>query len=141
MIRLCTAAASLPTLPHRSLPYRAILLDYTADKAPDDFAKRLAPSLAAWRAEGMKSCMLKLPLEQASLAEIAAENSFVFHHVPLGGNGGREVVLKCWLQDDLPDKVPPLCTHQVGIAGLVIDAQQRILVVKEWRARPDLAHS
>ena len=42
-------------------------------------------------------------------------------------------MLKRWLQDDQTDKVPPLATHQVGVAGMCIDDEGRILLVKEWR--------
>ena len=135
---LCTSAAAAaplasPLLPTRPLPYRGVLLDMTLPNATaDNFAERLAPSLERWRTEGMKSVMMKIPIERAALAAEAAEHGFTFHHVPLTSSG-RHVVLKHWLQADLTDKVPPLATHQVGIAGLCIDADNRILLVKEWR--------
>ena len=42
-------------------------------------------------------------------------------------------MLKRWLQDEVEDKVPPFATHQVGVAGMVMDASGRMLLVKEWR--------
>lgn len=75
--------------------------------------------------------MLKLPIEHAALATQAAEHGFTFHHVPFSADG-RHVVLKRWLHDGT-DKVPPLATHQVGIAGLCINEDNQILLVKEWR--------
>jgi len=136
---LCTSAAaaaasSVASLPVRPLPYRGCLLDLTASTSiitVDAFEERLAPSLERWRTEGIKSCMLKLPIESAALATVAATEGFCFHHVPLDG-GGRHVVLKKWLQPHLEDKVPPFATHQVGVAGLCTDGG-RLLLVKEWR--------
>ena len=127
---LCIAAASLPLNTTR-LPYRSVLLDFTAEDPPPDFAERLAPSMERWQAEGLKSAMLKLPIEHAGLATAAAEHGFSFHHVPLDADG-QSVVLKKWLQPLLEDKIPPFATHQVGIAGLCIDDAGRLLVVKEW---------
>jgi ADP-ribose pyrophosphatase YjhB (NUDIX family) len=49
------------------------------------------------------------------------------------------VVLKRWLQPDLEDKVPPLATHQIGTAGFVLNAQNELLVIKEWVESPDPA--
>ena len=89
---LCIAAASLPLNTTR-LPYRSVLLDFTAEDPPPDFAERLAPSMERWQAEGLKSAMLKLPIEHAGLATAAAEHGFSFHHVPLDADG-RSVVLK-----------------------------------------------
>jgi hypothetical protein len=76
--------------------------------------------------------MLRLPIDQARLATVAAAQGFCFHHVPLDA-GGRHVVLKRWLQEDKEDKVPPFATHQVGVAGMCLDADGRLLLVKEWR--------
>ena len=128
---LCIAAASRPPLNTTRLPYRGVLLDFTVEEPPPDFAERLAPSMERWQAEGVKSAMLKLPIEHAALATAAAEQGFSFHHVPLDADG-RCVVLKRWLQPLLEDKIPPFATHQVGIAGLCIDNAGRLLVVKEW---------
>ena len=136
---LCASAAAAasvgatPPLRTKPLPYRGVLLDLTVpDNALPDLATRLAPSLDRWRQEGLKSCMLRLPIEASGLAAVAAEHGFVFHHVPLDANG-RHVVLKRWLRDDLEDKVPPFATHQVGVAGMCLDDSGRMLLVKEWR--------
>ena len=126
---MCAAAAAT-TLRSTSLPYRGVLVDMY-DNEVDTFQTLLPPSLEAWTSEGKKSCMLRLPIEHAALAAVAAEHGFEFHHAE-----GRHAVLKRWLQPHLEDKVPPMATHQVGIAGLVISSG-RILLVKEWRDAPD----
>lgn len=126
----CSAAALLPT---SALPYRGVFLDLVAQSTSvEQFERGISESLAQWRRDGVKSCMLRLPIEQSALAATAASYGFTFHHVPLEAEG-KHVVLKCWLQDSLEDKVPPFATHQIGIAGLCVDERNRILVVKEWR--------
>ena len=128
---LCTLTSATSLLPSTPLPYRGVLVDVAAagrdEIAAASFEARLASSLDAWRDLGLKSCMLRVPIERAGLAEHAASQGFVFHHAE-----GRHAVLKRWLQPALEDKVPPFATHQVGVAGLVIH-ERRILLVKEWR--------
>ena len=114
-------------LPHTQLPYRGVLVDVAPDTKIADFQSQLVPSLAAWSETGHKSCMLRLPIEHAGLATFCAEHGFTFHHAE-----GRHAVMKCWLQPHMEDKVPPFATHQVGIAGLVVDRAGRILLVREW---------
>lgn len=125
---MCAAAATLRSTP---LPYRGVLVEVTDADVPM-FEELLPPSIDSWAESGAKSCMLKLPIEHAGLASIAAEHGFEFHHAE-----GRTAVLKRWLRPELEDKVPPFATHQVGIAGLIIDKDGRILLVKEWRDTPD----
>ena len=127
--------APLPTTP---LPYNTVFVDLTRPNntiSSESIAERLAPSIDRWKAEGKYSCMLKLPIEEAGIAATAAKHGFVFHHVPLDGQG-RHIVLKRWMRDDVEDKVPPLATHQVGVAGMCIDDRNRVLLVKEWRNTP-----
>ena len=124
---LVSCSALLPSTP---LPYRGVRLDLTAADAPG-FAEKIGPSLDHWRGEGRQSAMLRLPIELAGLASVAAEHGFEFHHAE-----GRHCVLKCWLPTDREDKVPPYATHQVGVAGFVLNAQGQLLVVKEWRDTP-----
>lgn len=132
--RATIVSMAASALPVQRLPYRGVLLDWTQAGAPppSEFEARIAPSLERWTAEGVKSCMFKLPIENAGLASVAAQHGFVFHHVPLDADG-RHVVLKRWLQPRLTDKVPPFATHQVGIAGLCISDTGKLLVVREWR--------
>ena len=118
-------------LPWTPMPYRTVRVAITDADVPG-FREQLPRSLEQWAAEGFKSCMLQLPIEHAALAAFAAEHGFAFHHAE-----GRHAVLKRWLQPTLEDRVPPYATHQVGIAGLVLDGAGRILLVREWRDSPD----
>ena len=83
---LCIAAASLPPLNTTRLPYRGVLLDFTVEEPPPNFAERLAPSMERWQAEGIKSAMLKLPIEHAALRlplPSRASRSTTFHWTPM----------------------------------------------------------
>merc|ERR1719258_219633 len=51
-----------------------------ASLAPDDFSARLAASVGAWRAQGVKGVWLKVPHASASLVPAAAALGFHFHH-------------------------------------------------------------
>lgn len=144
---LCTSAAAAladaavvrPLLAATtSLPYRGVLVDLaeasaTATAARASFDTDLAACLEEWQTQGLKSCMIKVPIEHAGLATIASEHGFEFHHV--SPTAPHHVLLKRWLQPTLSDKMPPYATHQVGIAGLVCKGNQ-LLVVKEWRDDP-----
>jgi len=94
--------------------------------------EHLQRGLALWRRQGVKSAMLQVPIEHASLASVAAEHGFTFHHAE-----GATATLKLWLQDQMEDKVPPWASHQVGGAGFVVNDARELLLVKEWRDAPD----
>jgi len=40
-------------------------------------------------------------------------------------------MLSLWLREGVPSAVPPYATHQVGVAGVVMDEDTRLLLVKE----------
>eukprot|EP00041_Stephanoeca_diplocostata_P029477 m.870924 g.870924 ORF g.870924 m.870924 type:complete len:107 (-) comp23568_c0_seq3:2317-2637(-) len=48
------------------------------------------------------------------------------HHVLVD-----EIVLVKWLPTDRPSAVPEFATHQVGVAGFVLNTQDQVLVVRE----------
>jgi ADP-ribose pyrophosphatase YjhB (NUDIX family) len=132
---ICSMLTSISLLPSTPLPYRGVSVDISDADVPG-FAQKIAASVEHWREQGSKSCMLRLPVEHAGLATVAAQHGFEFHRAE-----GRHAVMKLWLKPALEDKVPPYATHQVGIAGLVMDKQGRILLVKEWRDNEDGSRS
>ena len=135
MLRMCTMCTTLAhatvLLPAKPLPYRGLLVEVSDAETAASFALQIEPSLAEWQQQGHKSCMLRVSIEHSHVAAHAAEHGFVYHHAE-----GQHAVLKRWLQPTLEDKVPPFATHQVGIAGLLMDNIGRILLVKEWRDLP-----
>ena len=130
---MARGVASLHVLPSTPLPYRGVLVDLAEDPTlSTSFSELISGSLKAWRAQGLNSVMLRVPIEESALCALASRHGFEFHHA-----AGGEAVLKCWLCPDREDKVPPFATHQVGGAGFVLSESGEILVVKEWRDAPD----
>jgi len=131
--RGAATAAAFAVLPTDPLPYHGVLLDIDARPLLGaSFGARIARSLEVWTALGCNSVMLRLPIDQAALCSVAAKHGFEFHHA-----SGGKAVLKCWLQKDKLDKVPPHSTHQVGGAGFVLSERGELLVVKEWANAAD----
>lgn len=137
---LCLSTKSEPlgdVVPWEDLPYQGAFVDLTAGEGEGsgcaalsdaDFLRALPSSVAAARAARMKSFWLRLPIARSGLAAEANEAlGFEFHHAK-----GDTVTLKLWLQDGLEDKVPPFATHQVGVAGFVLNRRNEILTVKEF---------
>eukprot|EP00054_Salpingoeca_dolichothecata_P021288 m.135943 g.135943 ORF g.135943 m.135943 type:complete len:265 (+) comp23931_c0_seq4:57-851(+) len=92
------------------------------------FPTALKSQVEAWQAEGCSAAWLKVPLAAGSCLPAAGQQGFEFHHAQ-----GEHAVLLKWLPQDKPSLVPPFATHQVGVAGLCVDGNNRILVIKERR--------
>jgi len=109
-------------------PFRSFRLDLSslgagASPPPAELAA-LAERLAR---EGANTLWLELRMEQGAALAAAAAAGFSFHHA----RGARATLMR-WLPGAARDcKVPPFATHQVGVAGCVIDADHRLLLVKE----------
>lgn len=78
------------------------------DSLVPSFAARLGESMAQWKRDGLNSAMLRVPISHAALATEAAKFGFVFHHAE-----GDSAVLKCWLNGQKPDKLPPFASHRM----------------------------
>ena len=101
-----------------------------ADALPSDpaeFERRLASSLAAWRADGFKVVWLELPLAKSALLPAAARAGFEYHHAKDGADGGALMTLRL----AAGAYVPPFATHYVGAGAVVVNARDEILVVSE----------
>lgn len=111
------------------LPHKGVLVDTNAliDLVGVTAQTRLSTSVTEWQTQGLKSAWLRVPLAMGHLIPLAAECGFEFHHISANG----DCVMKVWLQPELPDKVPPFATHQVGCAGFVLNSEKELLVMKE----------
>lgn len=77
------------------------------------------------RREDKSSVWLRLRMSQGQCFAAAARQGFIFHHAE-----GDVAMLHIWLPSS-PCPVPPFATHVVGVAGVVLDDAQRLLVVKD----------
>ena len=108
-------------------PFGGIVLE--PDQLPSDpleFAPRLKSSLEEWTAEGYKLVWLELPLSRSSLVPVAAGEGFTYHHAD-----DRYVMMLKRLEEAA--FVPNYSTHYIGAGGVVINADNEILVVREKR--------
>jgi len=120
-----TAAFALPTAPAR---YNGVTVDMSslpAQPSVDAFGAALARMVHEARAAGKSSIWLTLAMNQGALFAPAAACGFTFHHAE-----GSLATLHAWLPG-APCPVPPFATHQVGVAGVALDAAGRLLVVKD----------
>ncbi|KAL6006040.1 nudix (nucleoside diphosphate linked moiety X)-type motif 8 [Asimina triloba] len=85
------------------------------------FVAVLRASIAHWKIKGKKGIWLKILVEQANLVPIAMKEGFIYHHAEPG-----YVMLTYWIPDE-PCILPASATHQVGIAGFVINEKREVI--------------
>lgn len=93
---------------------------------PSEFAQRLERSLREWTETGYKLIWLEVPLTNAGLVPVAAGEGFTYHHAD-----DSYVMMLKRLEDEA--FVPNYSTHYIGAGGVVINADNEILVVREKR--------
>ncbi|XP_051660913.1 nucleoside diphosphate-linked moiety X motif 6 isoform X1 [Manacus candei] len=90
------------------------------------FGRWLRESVAQWRQEGRIAVWLRVPILQSGLVATAASQGFAFHHAEQGSS-----TLTLWLGEG-PSRLPGFATHQVGVAGAVLDESTgKVLVVQD----------
>ena len=126
--RALSDSAPPPLLSVSPAKFNGLTLSVAAASPPptaDAFGEALARAVREARAEGRTSLWLNLSLAQGELFPPAARCGFAFHHAE-----GALATLHAWLPP-APCPVPPFATHQVGVAGVALDAAGRLLVVKD----------
>ncbi|XP_017312189.1 nucleoside diphosphate-linked moiety X motif 6 isoform X1 [Ictalurus punctatus] len=97
-----------------------------ADVTEAAFSELLRESVCVWRSEGRVAVWLRVPLCRSRLAEAAALQGFTFHHAVRD-----EAVLSLWMGDG-ESRLPSYATHQVGVAGAVVNQSNgKVLVVQD----------
>ncbi|KAE7998626.1 hypothetical protein FH972_003152 [Carpinus fangiana] len=89
------------------------------------FASALRASLSHWKLKGKKGVWLQILEEQSDLVPIAIQEGFNYHHAESG-----YVMLTYWIPNE-PCLLPASPSHQIGVAGFVINDKKQVLVVKE----------
>ena len=91
---------------------------------PAEFRQRLELSLGDWKAAGIVAVWLEVPIERAALIPVAVEAGFRFHHT------GRDyLMLTLRLTEEA--RIPPYASHYIGAGGVVLNAANDLLVVRE----------
>ncbi|MQL96567.1 hypothetical protein Taro_029250 [Colocasia esculenta] len=97
------------------------------------FASALRASLSHWKLQGIKGVWLKLPLERSEFVPIAVKEGFRYHHAE-----EEYVMLTYWIPEG-PSMLPANASHQVGVGGFVINAENEVLVVQEKHFAPSFS--
>ncbi|KAH7512959.1 hypothetical protein FEM48_Zijuj12G0145700 [Ziziphus jujuba var. spinosa] len=106
--------------------YDGVVIDpQSLPMSANAFASALRTSLSIWKLKGKKGVWLKLLLEQAELIPIAIQEGFNYHHCESG-----YVMLTYWIPDEVCT-LPASPSHQIGVAGFVMNDKREVLVVKE----------
>ncbi|XP_030334066.1 nucleoside diphosphate-linked moiety X motif 6 [Strigops habroptila] len=90
------------------------------------FGRWLRGAVAQWREEGRVAVWLHVPILQSGFVAAAASQGFTFHHAEQGSS-----TLTLWLGEG-PSRLPGYATHQLGVAGAVLDESTgKVLVVQD----------
>ncbi|XP_069600018.1 nucleoside diphosphate-linked moiety X motif 6 isoform X1 [Ranitomeya imitator] len=90
------------------------------------FRSWLQGAIEGWREEGRIAVWMHVPITLSGLIAYAAAEGFTFHHAQ-----NDTSTLTLWLRDG-PSKLPEYATHQVGVAGAVLDEiSGKVLVVQD----------
>eukprot|EP00043_Microstomoeca_roanoka_P011877 m.112351 g.112351 ORF g.112351 m.112351 type:complete len:282 (-) comp15323_c1_seq1:340-1185(-) len=95
----------------------------------EEFRERLKHSMEHWRSDRKSAVWLMVPPALSWTVHPAIECGFQLHHVK-----DNILHLLGWLESS-PCRVPPYATHQIGVAGFVLDADLNLLVIKEKNSR------
>ncbi|XP_038555904.1 nucleoside diphosphate-linked moiety X motif 6 [Micropterus salmoides] len=97
-----------------------------ADISESSFSSLLQDSLLQWRAEGKVAVWLRVPIQLSRCAAAASAHGFTFHHAK-----DDHAVLALWLGEG-QSRLPGFATHQIGVAGAVVDESNgKVLVVQD----------
>ena len=106
----------------------------TSPASSKTFASDLAAAVAVAATDSRKAVWLHLVgADQCMYAPDALRQGFRFHHAL-----DDKAVLTRWLDETMPNKIPPFATHQVGCAGFTtryhpVTGRREVLLVKEAR--------
>ncbi|XP_051277274.1 nucleoside diphosphate-linked moiety X motif 6 isoform X1 [Dicentrarchus labrax] len=101
-------------------------LGFPTDISESSFRSLLQDSLLQWKAEGKVAVWLRVPITLSRCAAAASAHGFTFHHAK-----DDHAVLALWLGEG-ESRLPGFATHQIGVAGAVVDESSgKVLVVQD----------
>ncbi|XP_029297604.1 nucleoside diphosphate-linked moiety X motif 6 [Cottoperca gobio] len=96
------------------------------DISESSFSRILQEALSQWKAEGKVAVWLRVPISLSRCAAAASTHGFTFHHAK-----HDHAVLELWLAEG-QSRLPGFATHQIGVAGAVVDESNgKVLVVQD----------
>ena len=116
---------SMCALTYELNPFGGAVIDPSSlPSDPDSFSTMLESSIDDLNAQGIKLIWLNLPLHLAVLVPVATARGFVYHHA-------EPESLHLTLTLVSGSFIPPYTTHYIGAGGVVLDEDNRLLVVSE----------
>merc|ERR1711872_1056291 len=107
--------------------YAGLTVSSASSPCPDDqVTSQLLSSLVKWREEGVRAVWFHVAPSEASWMPALITQGFQFHHA----NQERGALLK-WLPKEEPCNVPSYAHTLIGVGGMVVTDDNRILVVEE----------
>ncbi|XP_034546236.1 nucleoside diphosphate-linked moiety X motif 6 [Notolabrus celidotus] len=101
-------------------------LGLPADISEKSFSTLLQDSVLQWKSEGKVAVWLRVPISLSRCAAAASTHGFTFHHAKQD-----HTVLSLWLGEG-ETRLPGFVTHQIGVAGAVVDESNgKVLVVQD----------
>ncbi|XP_032223220.2 nucleoside diphosphate-linked moiety X motif 6 isoform X2 [Nematostella vectensis] len=150
VIRSCIRSGCLPRMSYRvecravstssfkgqwdfklgKVPYNGISIDLVhtpKDVTPRDVANKLKDCIVQCKNNGNRAMWVKVPVDKSYLIPVVFKHGFTYHHA----EGNHAMLLK-WLPDNVECKVPPYASHQIGVAGIVVNEEEnKVLVVQD----------
>eukprot|EP01117_Protostelium_nocturnum_P002647 TRINITY_DN13436_c0_g1_i1.p1 TRINITY_DN13436_c0_g1~~TRINITY_DN13436_c0_g1_i1.p1 ORF type:complete len:290 (+),score=127.47 TRINITY_DN13436_c0_g1_i1:82-951(+) len=112
----------------RADSYHGVLIEDSSEfpSDPQIFHSHLKESIEVWRKVKRRGIWLKIPIDKSNLISIAVSLGFKFHHAK-----SDYLMLILWLPVDLPNTLPQYVTHYIGVGGLVMNEENKVLVIQE----------
>ncbi|RCN48574.1 hydrolase, NUDIX family [Ancylostoma caninum] len=98
-----------------------------SQKEKDAFRKIMSESLDHWRSRNVKGVWVKVSITDSDIIPVLVENGFVFHHTQ-----PDYLMMTKWLPNT-PSTLPRYAHTVIGVGGLVIDEEGRVLLMRERR--------
>ncbi|XP_076005093.1 nucleoside diphosphate-linked moiety X motif 6 [Genypterus blacodes] len=100
--------------------------DLPADISESSFSGILKDSVVQWSEEGKVAVWLQVPISLSRCAAAASAHGFTFHHAKHDHS-----MLALWLGKG-QSRMPGFATHQIGVAGAVVDESNgKVLAVQD----------
>ncbi len=117
----------MSTLNSTTNPFGGVVIDpESLPNSAEEFDRALRVCVDLWAEGGVKVVWLEIPIAKSHLIPVAVDAGFTFHH-----SGAEYLMLTRQL---VPGAyIPPYATHYIGAGGVVLNAQQDLLVVCEKR--------
>lgn len=92
----------------------------------EQLESRLKTSISSWKEDGVRAVWFHVKHQDASWVPVLVNNGFSFHHA----NPERLALLK-WIDETDTCNVPSYAHTLVGVGGMVVTNDNRVLVVQE----------